>query len=98
MSEQTFELKGNLFTLSVLKLISADLAKIQIELENKIAQAPNFFVGAPIVINLINIQNKKMSRNDRNCEIKLLKSTKNQVPRNDRNHDIKFYVTVSAIS
>lgn len=52
MSEQIFELKGNLFTLSVLHLFKHDLNSLQKQLEEKIAQVPKFFFGAPIVVNL----------------------------------------------
>ena len=56
MSEQTFELKGNLFTLSVLHLFTIDLALLRKELDEKISQAPKFFQGAPIVVNLSQVQ------------------------------------------
>ncbi|MBD1583675.1 septum site-determining protein MinC [Pseudoalteromonas sp. S16_S37] len=56
MSEQTFELKGNLFTLSVLHLFSVDITQLRKELDEKISQAPKFFIGAPIVINLAKLQ------------------------------------------
>ncbi|MFY8274841.1 septum site-determining protein MinC [Pseudoalteromonas sp. SSDWG2] len=56
MSEQLFELKGNLFTLSVLRLLTSDLSALGKQLDAKIAQAPKFFAGAPLVINLEAIQ------------------------------------------
>ncbi|MEI5638041.1 MULTISPECIES: septum site-determining protein MinC [unclassified Pseudoalteromonas] len=56
MAKQTFELKGNLFTLSVLQLFSFDIAKLRQELDSKISQAPKFFQGAPIVVNLADVQ------------------------------------------
>ena len=56
MSEQTFELKGNLFTLSVLHLFTVNLALLRKELDEKISQAPKFFQGAPIVVNLSQVQ------------------------------------------
>ena len=52
MSEQLFELKGNLFTLSVLRLLTSDTDALREQLGAKIAQAPKFFAGAPIVVNL----------------------------------------------
>ncbi len=52
MSEQLFELKGNLFTLSVLRLLTSDFDALNEQLGAKIAQAPKFFAGAPIVVNL----------------------------------------------
>ncbi|WP_404344011.1 septum site-determining protein MinC [Pseudoalteromonas mariniglutinosa] len=57
MSEQIFELKGNLFTLSVLHLYSTDINLLAEQLYIKVAQAPKFFAGAPIVVNLIEIKN-----------------------------------------
>ncbi len=60
MSEQTFELKGNLFTLSVLHLLSADLSELGKQLDEKISQAPKFFVGAPIVVNLAEVQEETL--------------------------------------
>ncbi|MFC3032527.1 septum site-determining protein MinC [Pseudoalteromonas fenneropenaei] len=56
MSEQIFELKGNLFTLSVLHLFKFDPEQLVKELDNKISQAPKFFQGAPIVVNLSQVQ------------------------------------------
>ncbi|CCQ10623.1 Septum site-determining protein MinC [Pseudoalteromonas luteoviolacea B = ATCC 29581] len=56
MSEQIFELKGNLFTLSVLHLFKFDTEQLANELDNKISQAPKFFQGAPIVVNLSQLQ------------------------------------------
>jgi septum site-determining protein MinC len=52
MSEQIFELKGNLFTLSVLNLYQNDIQTLSKQLDEKISQAAKFFHGAPIVINL----------------------------------------------
>lgn len=68
MSEQSFELKGNLFTLSVLHLFSVDIAQLQKELDEKISQAPKFFMGAPIVINLSQVQ-------EQDVDLSALKST-----------------------
>lgn len=52
MVKPSLELKGSSFTLSVLHINSNDLNDIAQELESKIAQAPNFFYGAPLVVNL----------------------------------------------
>ena len=60
MSEQIFELKGNLFTLSVLHLYSTDIALLAEQLYVKIAQAPRFFEGAPIAVNLEEIKNSSL--------------------------------------
>ncbi|KZN64439.1 septum site-determining protein MinC [Pseudoalteromonas luteoviolacea] len=64
MSTQSFELKGNLFTLSVLQLLNADLNVVKEQLSEKISQAPKFFKGAPIVINLAQIQDEPLVLSD----------------------------------
>lgn len=58
MSEQIFELKGNLFTLPVLHLFKNDLDSLISQLDEKIAQVPKFFFGAPIVVNLQSVPNE----------------------------------------
>jgi len=47
-----FQLKGSLFTLTVLKLIHNDLACLKKELAEKVEMVPNFFNNTPIVIDL----------------------------------------------
>ncbi|KZN53829.1 septum site-determining protein MinC [Pseudoalteromonas luteoviolacea] len=64
MSTQFFELKGNLFTLSVLQLLNSDLNVVKEQLSEKISQAPKFFKGAPIVINLAEIQDEPLVLSD----------------------------------
>jgi septum site-determining protein MinC len=56
MPKPSLELKGSSFTLSVLHINSRDLDKIANELDTKLAQAPHFFIGAPLVINLSAIE------------------------------------------
>jgi len=46
------ELKGSLFTLSVLHLTDNDLPQLSLALKQKVEQAPGFFYRAPIVINI----------------------------------------------
>jgi septum site-determining protein MinC len=46
------ELKGSVFTLTVLRLHSADLTTLEQELRERIAQGPRFFEEAPVVIDL----------------------------------------------
>lgn len=46
------DLKGSVFTLTVLRLHSSDLALIEQELRERIAQGPRFFEDAPIVLDL----------------------------------------------
>lgn len=52
-----FELKGNLLTLMVLRLLDSNKAKITAQLTEKIAQAPDFFHNAPLVIDLQSLSN-----------------------------------------
>lgn len=52
MSTSVLELKGSLLTLMVLRLLDSDKHKITIQLAEKIAQAPDFFNHAPIIIDL----------------------------------------------
>lgn len=52
MSHSVFELKGSLFTLSVLHIYNANISSVKAALQEKLAQAPNFFYRAPIVANL----------------------------------------------
>lgn len=47
-----FELKGSLFTLTVLHLFHPDRAAIERHLAEKIKQAPGFFSNTPVVIDL----------------------------------------------
>lgn len=57
--EQTFQLKGKLFTLSVLQVESTNLGKFEKDLRSKIKLAPNFFNNTPIVVDLHKIENNK---------------------------------------
>lgn len=56
---QSFQLKGRLFTLSVLQLSNPDCDVLEKGLADKIAQAPKFFANAPVVIDLARINFKK---------------------------------------
>jgi septum site-determining protein MinC len=47
-----FELKGRMLTLSVLRVLAADLQLFAAELDEKIAQAPDFFRGLPVLLDL----------------------------------------------
>jgi septum site-determining protein MinC len=47
-----FELKGSLFTLTVLRLFHLDRTAIERHLSEKIKQAPGFFSNTPVVIDL----------------------------------------------
>ncbi len=52
MSERGYELKGSVFTMTVLHLEDAVPEQIQQLLEKKASQAPKFFDSAPLVINV----------------------------------------------
>jgi septum site-determining protein MinC len=47
-----FELKGSLFTLTVLHLFQLDRAAIERHLAEKVKQAPSFFNNTPVVVDL----------------------------------------------
>jgi len=51
-SNSAFELKGSMFTLTILQLQQADLAQIDRQLLAKINQAPGFFQNTPVIIDL----------------------------------------------
>ncbi|MBU1390844.1 MAG: septum site-determining protein MinC [Gammaproteobacteria bacterium] len=61
MSKPSLELKGASFTLSVLHINSSDLQAVITELDSKLAQAPQFFLGAPLVVNLSAIQHDSLN-------------------------------------
>jgi septum site-determining protein MinC len=61
MSKPSLELKGASFTLSVLHINSSDLHAVMAELDSKLAQAPQFFLGAPLVVNLSAIQHDSIN-------------------------------------
>jgi septum site-determining protein MinC len=46
------ELKGSVFTLSVLRLLNPQVQKIEQELKDRIAQGPKFFEHAPMILEL----------------------------------------------
>ena len=61
MSKPSLELKGASFTLSVLHINSSDLQAVMTELDHKLAKAPQFFLGAPLVVNLSAIQHDSLN-------------------------------------
>lgn len=56
MSDQSLELKGSLFPLSVLSCTDLSIAALTQQLQQKLAQAPAFFYQAPIVLNLTDVE------------------------------------------
>lgn len=63
-----FQLKGGLYTLTALQLLSYDLSHFATQLDTKIEQAPKFFQNAPVVIDL-----QKINRADTLLDFKYLK-------------------------
>jgi septum site-determining protein MinC len=62
-----FQLKGSLFTLTVLQLFHNDLSCLKKELAEKVEMAPNFFNNTPVVIDL-----HKLEENQSDIDFKLL--------------------------
>ena len=56
MSDQSLELKGSLFPLSVLSCADLSVNALQQQLQQKLAQAPAFFYRAPIVLNVTDVE------------------------------------------
>lgn len=50
--EPVFRLKGNMLAVTVLELARNDLARLDRQLTEKVAQAPNFFTGTPVLLGL----------------------------------------------
>ncbi len=61
MQTPSLELKGSSFTLSVLHINNIDLEKVAAELDSKLAIAPQFFIGAPLVVNLSSISDSSFN-------------------------------------
>ncbi len=59
--EPAFELKGSLFTLTILQLASCDIDVIQKQLGTLISRTPKFFQQAPLVICLTKLNNLSVS-------------------------------------
>ena len=53
-----FQIKGSLFTLSVLKILQPSLQKLEQQIIIKSKQMPHFFNNTPIIIDLTNIEKK----------------------------------------
>lgn len=57
------DVKGSVFTLTVLRLASNDLAAIQANLAERVSQAPRFFEYAPVVLDLESIKGEAIELN-----------------------------------
>lgn len=75
-SNVSFQLKGRLFTLSVLQLQNMDAKQLDKELADKIKLAPKFFEHAPVVIDVSKIKSENNSINNsvNNINFKELKT------------------------
>ncbi|KFZ36467.1 septum formation inhibitor [Shewanella mangrovi] len=60
MHKAVLELKGSSFTLSVLHLNADNIDVLLQELDKKLAQAPQFFQNAPLVLNLAAVNEKTL--------------------------------------
>ena len=56
MSDQSLELKGSLFPLSVLSCTDLSVSSLSQQLKQKLAQAPAFFYQAPIILNVADVE------------------------------------------
>ncbi len=59
MDHTCFELKGSLFTLTVLQLFEDDLSLLETQLKERVKMAPGFFNHTPIVIDLHELPEEK---------------------------------------
>lgn len=63
-----FQLKGGMFTLTSIQLVTHDLTYLSLQLQEKIMQAPKFFCNAPVIIDL-----QKVSQEGVKLDFKYLK-------------------------
>ncbi len=68
-----FELKGSLTTLMVLHLFKSDQEAITVQLADKVAQAPQFFQHAPLLIDLQDLGEPHLSALDLTHLVELLR-------------------------
>ncbi|WP_198263378.1 septum site-determining protein MinC [sulfur-oxidizing endosymbiont of Gigantopelta aegis] len=59
MDKPCFELKGSLFTLTVLQLFENDLSVLETQLKERVKMAPGFFNHTPLVVDLHNLSAEK---------------------------------------
>jgi len=61
MDKSCFELKGSLFTLTVLQLFEDDLSLLEAQLKERVKMAPGFFNHTPLVIDLHDLPEEKQN-------------------------------------
>ncbi len=71
----TFQLKGSLFTITVLQLFNCEKTEFQTQLEQTLNQAPKFFENAPVVIDLNEFDGAKTPLDFENI-IKMMREAK----------------------
>lgn len=59
-NKNALALKGGMFTLTSIQLLDTDLTSISDQLDDKIKQAPNFFLYAPVILDLQRIGNESL--------------------------------------
>ncbi len=59
-NKTALELKGSVFTLTVLRLYSNSIPSIENELKERLAAGPRFFEDAPIVIDIENLKDRDL--------------------------------------
>jgi septum site-determining protein MinC len=64
MDKPCFELKGSIFTLTVLQLFADDLDLLETQLAEKVKMAPKFFNSTPLVIDLHLLPEKQQNHLD----------------------------------
>ncbi len=62
--KSSMQLKGGLFTLTTIQILSNNLQLLEEELNVKIEQAPNFFNNAPIVIDLYHLSKNEVNKDN----------------------------------
>ena len=50
--DPVFQLKGSMLAITVMELAHNDLSRLDLQLAEKVAQAPNFFSNTPLVLAL----------------------------------------------
>jgi septum site-determining protein MinC len=53
------EIKGSAFTLTVIRLLSSELAYVERDLRDKISTGPRFFANAPVVLDLERVRDSR---------------------------------------
>ena len=71
-NQQAFQMKGSLFTLSVLQLFQTDLDAFAAQLDNLVKQAPKFFAATPLVLDLQFLKEENVNINFKALTLSLI--------------------------